>query len=56
MLSTRDHELINLLIIADEAQNQGDDLWLVEDLAGELILYFKPPPAEFRIIEIFKGR
>lgn len=48
-------ELINLLIIAHEAQMAGDDLWLVQDYQGEAILYFEPPPDYFKILEVFTG-
>jgi len=56
MILTEDStELINLLIIADEAQKSGDDLWLVKGYNGEAILYFEPPPDYFKILEVFRG-
>lgn len=55
MWSIDDRELITLLIIAREAQQQGDDLWLAEDPDGELVLTWYPPPKNFKIIEMYKG-
>lgn len=55
MWSIDDHELITLLIIAREAQQHGDDLWLAEDPDGELVLSWSPPPKNFTIVEIYKG-